>query len=326
MSYRRCVSVYRYAQLLILGLRAHALACGFEAYSPGCAWSFRLYGRFAVVPLCDGTVVCAVSPTRTRHKRRRLRRGCGAYGPMRRDATARAGRCCGSWLLAAALNRSVLSSFSAPHAMLSHCCNSAAQWCLHPRPSACVLPPTRALAGAVSVHIWWSFAGLAFRYARFVSSFARAFAGLLLSQLLLRWMLFCVGCYCCVFWWELSWRRRRSCCSLICVLLQQSPSSFISFHHPCFVFALSRFECMPANQARRFCGYGTGYGCGCCLASENAGGPHPFGIQYGIVVVATKSLATRLCVATFIIPFGRYSCGKRFLLDGAATRCRHAMP
>jgi hypothetical protein len=53
----------------------------------------------------------------------------------------------------------------------------------------------------------------------------------------------------------------------IAVVLHFVSFRFISFH-PCFVFALLRFACMPATQARRFCGYGTGYGCGCCLASE----------------------------------------------------------
>jgi hypothetical protein len=100
-------------------------------------------------------------------------------------------------------------------AMLSHCCDSAVY-------SMVVLPaPIRMRAAAPRVR-WWVLLAYIFgghsQGWRFVTRdlfhhlrvLLRVCYCSQLARLLLRWMLFCVGCYCCVFWWELSWRRRRS--------------------------------------------------------------------------------------------------------------------
>ncbi len=72
---------------------------------------------------CDGTVVCAVSPRGRRHKRRRLRRGCGAHRP----------------------NAAGLCPLLLP-LRLTGCFVVAAvvlplKWCLYLRPSACAATP-----------------------------------------------------------------------------------------------------------------------------------------------------------------------------------------
>jgi hypothetical protein len=162
----------------------------FEAYSSGCAWSFRIYGLFALLYLC------AMAPWYAQY---RQQGGATSGGGSGEDAV-RTAECGGMRRRERVLLRLFAACgcvesfctfrvFSTPRecttfdgfAMLSHCCDSAVySMVVVPAPIRMRCRPTRARAGAVSVHIWWSFAGLAFCYARFVSSFARAFVGLLL--------------------------------------------------------------------------------------------------------------------------------------------------
>ena len=105
----------------------------FEVYTFGCAWGLRLcvwgcsFLLRTIAALCDGTVLCAVFPRGRRHKRRRLRRGCGAHRPNAAGLDCARDCCCGS-MAGLVLRR----SFRA---------RAAAQWCLYPRPSPCRLPP-----------------------------------------------------------------------------------------------------------------------------------------------------------------------------------------
>ncbi len=122
--------MWGYARLLVLGSRVHALACGSDAYPIGCAWGLRICGGFPIdtrsYHSCEGTVVLAVSPRGRRHKRRRLRRGCGAHRPNAAGLDCARDRRCGSngrFVVAAmVLSLNGVCICAHPHALPPHAC------------------------------------------------------------------------------------------------------------------------------------------------------------------------------------------------------------
>ncbi len=142
-----------------------------------------------IVALCDGTVVCAVLPRWRRHKRRRLRRGCGAHRPNAAGRNCARDRRCGS--VAALVVAAVVLSLDGV--------------CIRAHPHA-GCRPTRAMAGAVGVRIWWSFAR---RFRVLLGAFGSSFA-----QALATWLLRMHADYCSRALLVVA--SGHACCSVTC--------------------------------------------------------------------------------------------------------------